>query len=351
MTSVRILHASDLHISSVSNITSPFDHFTPGTVFDAVVEKMLVSTYDPAVLLRLVDFIHKQVAKRGLDAVLLTGDIATTGDIDDLNKALDFIQAAPDPRLLSLTSEKEPTLGNLRIPIWLLPGNHDRYKVGPRYKMSGLIYAPGGKDFDVVFEDYWQGPVMSFSSSDYGVEYYAPIIRDRLAVVVVGVDFNLLATDNCDRPYGWLAQGKVYDKILDKLEAETFDRVRNCHAQGLTHVCVIWAMHFPPHYPRISPFLKLLDSEFLTLRANACGVKAILAGHTHDPVRYRRPEMKFDVFCAGTASQAFVHGGNHCRVLDITSDNAGNISIVSEDYLYRGFSNGVITNRSGFYPV
>ena len=351
MTSVRILHASDLHISSASNITSPFDHFTPGTLFDAVVEKMLVSTYDPAVLLRLADFIHAQAARGALDAVLLTGDIATTGDIDDLNKALDFIEATPDPRLPSLTTEKAPTLGGLDIPVWLLPGNHDRYKVGPRYTMSGLIYAPGGEEFDAVFEEYWQGPVMSFSSSKYGLNYYEPIIRDRLAVVVVGVDFNLLATDNCDRPYGWLAQGKVYDDILNKLGDVTMDRVRECQTQGSTHVCVIWAMHFPPKYPKISPYLKLIESELLILRANRCGIKAILAGHTHDPVRYRRPEMKFDVFCAGTASQAFAPGGNHCRVLEVTSDHSGNISIASEDYQHRGFSNGVITNRSGFYRV
>jgi hypothetical protein len=96
--------------------------------------------------------------------------------------------------------------------------------------------------------------------------------------------------------------------------------------------------------------MQLIDSDKFVLRANRCGVNAVLAGHTHDAVRYRRPEMKFDVFCAGTVSQAFAPGGNHLRILQIKNDR-GEIAIASEDYLFRRFPGGIITDRSGFYPV
>jgi predicted phosphodiesterase len=96
--------------------------------------------------------------------------------------------------------------------------------------------------------------------------------------------------------------------------------------------------------------MRLIDGEKLVLWANWCDVNAVLAGHTHDPVRYRRPEMKFDVFCAGTVSQAFAPGGNHFRVLEIKNDG-GEISITSEEYRFCTLSKGMITNRSGFYRV
>lgn len=336
MTSVRILHASDLHICTVPNLTSPIDRISAGTLYDAVVEGIFVSSYDVSVLQRFADFVYKQAARGLLNAVVLTGDIATTGEREDLEKALEFFKAPPDVRLSTQTAEQEPTLAGISIPIILLPGNHDRYVTGPGYAPGGVGYGPGGRIFDDVFKQFWFGPVT----------LPRLINVDEFTAVVIAADFNLLTSDHCDARFGWLAQGKAYDRILAQLEEATNLIVSRTDSP----LCVIWAIHFPPGFPQVSKLMRLIDSDKFVRSANRSGVNAVLAGHTHDPVRYRRPEMKFDVFCAGTVSQAFAPGGNHFRIIEIKNE-AGEITIASEDYLYRRFTNGVITNRSGFYRV
>jgi predicted phosphodiesterase len=323
------------------------DHLTPGTVYDAVVEGILVSSYDVTVLQRFTDFVYQQAARGLLDAVVLTGDIATTGDPEELEKALEFFEAPPDYRLGTQSVEQEPTLAGVSIPILLLPGNHDRYRTGPGYAPGGVGYGPGGQQFDRIFERYWHGPVMPALDSNAIAEYH-PICNGDLAVAIISADFNLLTTDDCNCPFGWLAQGKAYDHILGQLVDTTYEIVSRWSESY--RLCVIWAIHFPPDFPKISRLMRLIDSDKFVLRANWWDVNAVLAGHTHDPVRYRRPEMKFDVLCAGTVSQAFAPGGNHFRILEIKNDG-GEISIASEEYRFRTLSKGMITNRSGFYRL
>lgn len=142
MAQVRILHASDLHISTQANITSPIDRFTPGTIKDAAVNRMLASSFDPAILLSFASFVFKRAQKGLLDAVLLTGDVSTTGSTEDLEKAFDFMHAPAEPGLGWQNREGEARLSNVNSLVWLLPGNHDRFLARP------YGYAPGGKEFD-----------------------------------------------------------------------------------------------------------------------------------------------------------------------------------------------------------
>jgi predicted phosphodiesterase len=329
MASVRILHASDLHIAEQENVTSPVDRFTPGTIRDAVVNRMLASSHNSSVLLHLAKFAYQQAQSGLLDAVLLTGDIATTGSAADLQRALDFVHAPVQVGLGWLTRSREPSLSEVNAPIYLLPGNHDRFVAKP------YGYVPGGTQFDVVFKDHWDGPVQT----------YPLLIKADVTLAIVGADFNLLNSDDADRWFGSLAQGMVYPKILNELERQT--KALPDYARR----CVIWAVHFPPAYPGVSPYLQLLEEDSLIQRANGCGVKAILAGHTHDAVKYRRPKMKFDVYCAGTASQAFSPEGNHFRVIEVATDDAGTINIKSEEYRFNRVQGELIFGRSGFDKV
>jgi len=329
MPSVRILHASDLHLASTPNNVSPADRFTPGTIKDALINQMLASSHDPSILLSFAKFVYQQSRKGSLDAVLLSGDISTTGAREDLDQAFDFIHAPVEPGLGWQDAAGKARLSEVNTLVWLLPGNHDRYET------SFYGYTPGGVEFDEVFKSDWQGPVQT----------YELLIKAGLTVTLVAADFNLIRARDSERLLGWLAQGNVYPDILNKLEDATNKLPE--HARQ----CVIWAVHFPPAFPRVSPYLQLIDGDLLTHRANSCGVKAVLAGHTHDAVKYRRPNMTFDVFCAGTASQAFSPEGNHFRIIEVNSDNAGRVTINTEEYRFNKVKAGVITDRSGFRRV
>src|SRR5258706_16206083 len=235
MSSVRILHASDLHLADRPSMTSPADHLTPGTMTSALIRRMWVSSHNPATLLDFASFIHKEAARGLLDAVLFTGDIATTGLDLDLAGAFDFINAPADPRTPWQSARKKgiATLSAVKRPIWLMPGNHDRYE---RSHIPMRGYVPGGTEFDNVFQKEWQVP---------GKRFVPPIKKFGLTVTVIAADMNLEMYGHHEGIYGWLGQGKAYGPILNQLEAETKQT-----ANSPEH-CVIWAVHFPPAYPRI----------------------------------------------------------------------------------------------------
>jgi predicted phosphodiesterase len=82
--------------------------------------------------------------------------------------------------------------------------------------------------------------------------------------------------------------------------------------------------------------MQLIKSRELIDRANQCGIHALLAGHTHEPVMYRTPDMRFDVFCAGTTSQYYAPHGNHFQIINIELNAQGEIVISSENYRFKG---------------
>ena len=332
MASVRILHASDLHIAAAPNIYSPVDRPTPGTIVRGLRNRTLASSYDPSILLHLAKFAYTQASTDKLDAVLLTGDISTTGSIEDLEKAREFIQDPVEPGLGWQNKFGEARLRDLKAPVWILPGNHDRYMTTP------IPFSPGGDSFDRIFNAEWQGPGKK----------YQPIKKAGLTVTVIAADFCLRTWLESDGMTGWIGQGKVHadeGDILDQLEDATGA------LEADERQCVIWAVHFPPAYPRVPRNLELLNSELLIQRANRCGVKAVLAGHTHEALKYRRANMKFDVFCAGTASQAFAPEGNHFRIIEISTDALGNAIVQSDEYRFNKVSGGIIRDRSGFIKL
>ena len=326
---VRILHASDLHIAVKANLTSVVDYISAGMYFNALRPRALASTYDPSILLRLADLIYSDYrgnyinqASNPLDAVLLTGDLATTGKQRDLETALKFIDGPHHPYLPTMTRDFVPTLAASQTPVWLLPGNHDRLR---RAKLTG--YSPGGKIFDTLFASHWSNPVTE----------YTPILsRSGLSVAVIGADFNLQHKRQREgRWWNKYAQGRVDQSILGDLEQVT-QRIKTVHAQTSSNVlAIIWAIHFPPKSPAIASSMKLIDDERLVEAGNRCGIAALLAGHTHEPVRYQAPGMRFEVFCAGTASQHFSPRGHYVHVLGFSLGAAGDVEINWENFRFQ----------------
>jgi 3',5'-cyclic AMP phosphodiesterase CpdA len=328
MPPVRILHASDLHISIKANVTSTLDNISAGTYFNALKSSAQVSTYDPLILLRLADLIyqdsigiHINGAANPLDAVLLTGDLATTGRQHDLEQAVKFIDGPVHQYLSTQTPDYVPTLAAVRTPIWLLPGNHDRLR---RARFRG--YSPGGKIFDRLFSSHWPSSVHD----------YSPILsQSGLSVAVIAADFNL--QDKRHREGRWwnkYAQGRVYQRILDKLESTTRFIQTNHARSSYDTLAVIWSIHFPPRSPAIANSMKLIDDERLIEVANRCDITAILAGHTHEPVRYKGPGMSFEIFCAGTASQHFAPNGHYVHLLNLYLDASQSVRIEWENFKF-----------------
>jgi predicted phosphodiesterase len=303
MEPIRILHASDLHIAriaklkSITTLKSLFK--SPRKFFNGVNRVRWANTYDPTVLRAFVDFISRTP---DIDALLFTGDLATTGDFDDLAMAFRFFKDHDSAPWLygPVKAFSDPCLAGIELPVWLLPGNHDRFsKSGPG------VFVPGGKEFHNVFSDYWNDDVKVY-----------PKLTTKsglTSIVIVAADFSLRSADDCGSWLNRYGGGKVYQDILDKLELET-RLLTDAEHPGLT---VFWAIHFPPAYPKLSRPMRLIDCEAVLSAASRCGVRAIMSGHTHVPRRYTTTGTNIEVFCAGTATEYDPNTSHHFQIVNI----------------------------------
>src|SRR5437588_10496771 len=133
----RVLHLSDLHIlRERSLIGAAFCRFEWYLLEDVA---------------RLVYDLRDR-----LDLVLVTGDLADTGDPpESLDAAAAFCTDSPAGPVPYLTRWGEPTLRGASVPVYLLPGNHDRF---------GWMRDAGGRYFDQAFARMW--------SADQGAQVY-----------------------------------------------------------------------------------------------------------------------------------------------------------------------------------
>jgi len=302
---VTILHTSDLHISKNPHLRQ-LQRRTPGNFYDAVRKGIYAASHGNGKLKALVELVHNK--KSSLDAIVITGDIATTGLDYDLERALQFIEGKPDAQDVRV-SFGFPTISGAGLPIFLLPGNHDRYKL----LLRRLGYAPGSRKFHQMFSRYWQGDVKT-----------NVIVKDRLAVGIIAADFSLRKWRDAEWPdvvVNSYSQGRVYSDILDELVDAT-DTFRADHA-GADGIFIIWAVHFPPLSTKTESYMRLVDGEQVVASANDCGVSLILSGHTHDPFELYSPRMTFRALGTGSTTQFDSSEGNFCQVVSVESDGHG----------------------------
>ena len=145
MVTFRLLHASDFHLAETPYKAGTT---TAGWVAKFKPKKLsrpwLQISHDPHVLRAFAVFAHGIAHE--IDALIVTGDLSTTGRRVDLHAAKAFL-TDPAVGATPLTSEGEPTLSayGKRNRLDVLPGNHDRYRSAAR------LYRPGGTVFDSVF--------------------------------------------------------------------------------------------------------------------------------------------------------------------------------------------------------
>lgn len=382
MPTIRILHASDLHISAQKDMNiSPIDQLTQlGKVklnattllflaswtkraLKAFLKKMTASSYEPDVLKRLTLFIYDNARKRKIDgkdqvevgddkidAVILSGDLATTGIQIDIDKVQRFLSSSIDALHPWKNQDGEATLTAVSIPIWIVPGNHDRFEPTRsviRFQNLPLpkFFNPGAPRFDQII-DFTLAPATELGAVPDWTSGPTPV-----RVVVLGADFSLRQFVDHDGIYGWLAQGCVYDDIMQQLidKTEEAKSKHKQHNQGA--LCILWVVHFPPGYPHLSKPHRLLFEGRLTSAANNHGVDAILAGHTHEQVKYRKPGANFDVLCCGTTTQYVppkTSGRNRFQIINVTCNDSSNVLITLENYKYMRAGEPGIT-ISNFY--
>ena len=211
------------------------------------------TSYDDTPLLAAADFIEE--FSRELDLILVLGDLATTGKDEDMSVAASvFLDALTKEHL---TAGLEPRFGGLGVPIFVLPGNHDRYKDD--------FATPGCDNFDKVFEKIYE-------PTD-GVSLVA-LSSDNVKLGLVSADFCFPegSTPGLMRRYG---RGAVDDSVLSQLDEKT-----RAFQKDNPEAPVVWALHFSPA-EGVSSLLVLEEREKVTHLANHLGVKHIFCGHTH----------------------------------------------------------------------
>lgn len=315
MSIIKILHVSDLHISKYPFLKQ-LNRRSPGNYYDAIRHGTYAASHGTDKLRALVTLVYR--LRRELHAVLITGDIATTGLDYDLLLALAFVEGTPDAHD-SRTSHGFPTISGAGIPIVLLPGNHDRYKLF----LKRLGYAAGGRLFHQLFHRHWSDDVRVF-----------PIVNSDLAVGIVAADFSLRSWRDAEGPnylVNQYSQGKVYPDILKKCVRETA-AFRAQHRE-IPNVFTIWAVHFPAIPGQEDSYMKVQDRGDLIEAADRNGVSLLLSGHTHEPFEFRSPRYGFGAFGTGSSTQSDSPEGNYCQVISI-DNSAGSYLFETVHYEY-----------------
>jgi len=178
------------------------------------------ASYIPDIVSGVAQFCFERSAV--LDGILITGDLATTGMMSDIGVANCFIN---EPATRGFVTENRfPTLNASNAPMYLLPGNHDKF--------TNTRGSPNGKNFELKFG----GHMRNFAS---GVGHWVQRKKEHF-VGFVFADFCLLARgDALDKGMGPYGQGRVYQHVLDELRNRTFV-LRNRY-EG---IYLVWVIHF-----------------------------------------------------------------------------------------------------------
>lgn len=334
MSVFRLAHLSDLHFGATADRRNPIDavagglreksraalsHILRRKLRGGLAEVTYPSTYNSDVAFSLLPEIEEQL--KSCDALIVTGDLATTGSDTDLSIARAYFSgrlshdenplAAPLPALDSIAD----------CVLLALPGNHDRY--------AGTALLPDSRRFESYFGSTWDFSTLDSSrGSTYDLISLQGDSRVKLcllrkenarqALAMISADFSLDYWLEGDGNFGWVGKGRVVKQILYDLE-ETTRKIKHEMAESGAGAAALWAIHFPPCFPNIDENLQLIGGEELVDSAAALGIKLILAGHTHTPLKYD-PHGSVRVLCGGTTTGIGYEDHHFYSLIDIEVD-------------------------------
>lgn len=314
MTQFRLLHITDLHFSyreRGADVLERFLTLKKREVLDFLFQigkKGFFSSHDKYLAQFVAEFAYDHRAE--LDAILVSGDLATTGLPADLSSALEFLEA---PAVTgALTAKRYGTLAASQLPVALLPGNHDRYK--------NEWGDAGATTFENVFAKYWmtnsrvQLRLLEREGTGLGLLLIDLTLRDNLHAKAQPL------------PFSYLGQGKAYADTL----AEAAERTKKLRERA---IAVAWVVHFPPEIPGGSPYLELLNGRDLISAAKDSGVSHIFAGHIHQQQKYSPPNSGITVFSANSPCSTTEAGTYGFQILNIDVDSSS-IKVHEAPYLW-----------------
>ncbi|MCG6553521.1 MAG: metallophosphoesterase [Candidatus Magnetominusculus sp. LBB02] len=220
-----------------------------------------------------------------LDAVLISGDIATTGRDIDLSFAINLFSSTAQSGNLRKDFQSHYKFDDFGKPIIIVPGNHDRFR--------SIFALPGGFSFDRYFEKYW-----NCGNKRVQAHLLPNDIEPRLAIICA--DFSLKSVQHITTPTGHPGQGKVDDTILQYL----IDKTKEI-SDSFAECAFIWMIHFAPNcegHFEIGKNHSLIDYNKLIEAAMDTNVKHIFCGHTHMSEIYSEGNGRVNIFCAGTSA-------------------------------------------------
>jgi hypothetical protein len=301
MAQFRLIHISDLHFATQPHIVNKLRD-KPGDPTAKHSRRCLQTSHDEEAVRRLVVFLKQRFSgsKEDADLVLISGDLAATGLKSHLQVASGFIFGV---HLLTPEAQQHTVhCGISTDELFLMPGNHDRYK--PEHWTTRTVaeaLEPGGVEFDRVFKEAWPAPkddaiAVPVQSPETGTAIHTctrRVIARRVPggqnvgppLYVIAADMCLVHEDDAEgtwngRPYAYSGQGRAIKQIIEAM-VELTQRVQRGEPPG----AVIWMIHFPPTLEAelrwADRWLRLIGAKHVVAAAKGANVGVILSGHLH----------------------------------------------------------------------
>lgn len=304
----KFVHLSDLHFSVVPSHINPLDHQDKTRLYKAawIYEQKrqgkpwsLPTTFERDVAVVLAGDLKKRVLTNSLDGIIVTGDLATTGNDRDISVAKSFLTGTLGPEFV--LPELASGFMNFydTLPVIVLPGNHDRYT-------ENFLGRSKSFEGNSAFTPSWDGgfnhinKVIADNNSDR--LRYAIFERDSEKLIFIQADFSLERWGDASAfngISGILGQGLAYRKVIKALKKLTARLQKDFSCES-----VVWLCHFPPEVEddKICPRnMELLCGNRLSKAASESKVAYILAGHVHHHINYS-PINGVEVICTASAT-------------------------------------------------
>lgn len=301
----KFLHISDLHLCLEVNrrnlaslvVTRPsrFIDVAKSAYQFGVRSLLHPASYRAPALAALSEFIYSRPA--AYDAIIVTGDVATSGTAIDHNLAFDYVDKQPTDQW---RHGKSPVLCKGNTPVVVCPGNHDNYSHNGSH--------PTPMNFMLKFDKYMP---------QFGLERVGHLVlhEGNNAVALIYADFGFQSASDAGGKFHLMGGGKVHQGVINELIKKTRRFFSDPNLQNYKR-SVIWMIHFAP-FECPSKYLELTDRQLVIDAAKKYGVKNIVCGHTHESSIYDAGGVR--VFCSGAATSVECQNEIHELTLDVTT--------------------------------